>query len=79
MNNEWMENGSLLGSQRRLSCEFRLRDMEKGFSRQFLKETKGNEASVFIQSLICNNSNLGCFMYGACFWFSCYVLVNKSS
>ena len=79
MNNEWMENGSLLGSQRRLSCEFRLRDMEKGFSRQFLKETKGNEASVIIQSPICNNSNLGCFMYGACFLFCCYVLVNKSS
>lgn len=39
-------------THRKLSCELRLRDMEKGFFRQFLKETKDNESSVFIQSLI---------------------------
>ena len=45
--NGWM-NSSLLGSQRRLSCELRLKDEEKVFSRHSLKENKEEEVRVFI-------------------------------
>ena len=63
-------------THRKLFCELRLRDMEKGFFRQFLKETKDNEATVFIQSLL-QKFKFRLFYVWCLFFAELHVLVNE--